>query len=51
MAAGAVNCEGRLLVRAERCGAGTALADIVASVEAAQVSAPSVIFDAVGVAL
>ena len=41
MAAGVVNCEGRIVVRAERCGANTALADIVHAVEAAQArSAP-----------
>lgn len=41
MAAGVVNCEGRIVVRAERCGADTALADIVHAVEAAQArSAP-----------
>jgi Cu2+-exporting ATPase len=42
VAAGAVNCEGRLVVRAERCGGATALADIVAAVEAAQARAAPV---------
>ncbi len=36
-----MNCEGRIVVRAERCGADTALANIVHDVEAAQArSAP-----------
>ena len=42
VAAGAVNCEGRIVVRAERCGAATALADIVHAVEAAQARAAPV---------
>ena len=42
MAAGAVNCEGRIVVRAERCGNETALADIVHAVEAAQARAAPV---------
>ena len=42
MAAGAVNCEGRIVVRAERCGSETALADIVHAVEAAQARAAPV---------
>lgn len=39
VAAGAVNCEGRMVVRAERCGGATAVADIVRAVEAAQARA------------
>ena len=42
VAAGAVNCEGRIVVRAERCGSATALADIVHAVEAAQARAAPV---------
>ncbi|CAL5219715.1 g1607 [Coccomyxa viridis] len=42
VAAGAVNCEGRIVVRAERCGNETALADIVHAVEAAQARAAPV---------
>ncbi len=42
VAAGAVNCEGRIVVRAERCGNATALADIVHAVEAAQARAAPV---------
>ena len=42
VAAGAVNCEGRIVVRVERCGAATALADIVRAVEAAQARAAPV---------
>ena len=34
-----MNCEGRIVVRVERCGAATALADIVRAVEAAQARA------------
>ncbi|BDA42504.1 probable copper-transporting ATPase SynA [Coccomyxa sp. Obi] len=42
VAAGAVNCEGRITVRAERCGGATAVADIVRAVEAAQARAAPV---------
>ena len=37
-----MNCEGRIVVRVERCGAATALADIVRAVEAAQARAAPV---------
>ncbi len=42
VAAGAVNCEGRITVRAMRCGNATAVADIVRAVEAAQARAAPV---------
>ncbi|EIE20946.1 heavy metal translocatin [Coccomyxa subellipsoidea C-169] len=42
VAAGAVNCEGRITVRAVRCGNATAVADIVRAVEAAQARAAPV---------
>lgn len=37
-----MNCEGRIVVHAERCGAATALADIVHAVEVAQARAAPV---------
>ena len=37
-----MNCEGRITVRAERCGGATAVADIVRAVEAAQARAAPV---------
>lgn len=36
MTAGTVNCDGVLMVQAERAGGDTAMADIVRAVEAAQ---------------